>query len=448
MSALAAFAADLGASVSGSDRDYDAGSGAGIYGMLLEKGIRLVPQDGRGLDPSFDLMVISTAVESANPDIKRAQSIGISIEPRPEFLARIVGESRTIAVAGTNGKSSTAGMLAWVMRELGLDPGFIGGGRVKQFRSGANVGNSLPGGSGPLVVEACESDTAIASYSPQVTVLLNLSFDHREISDTASLFQSLLDNTRGRVIINGDDERLSSMKTEKRLSFGLGEGCDVRATHIGCEALESRFMVDGTEFRLALPGRHNIYNALSVIAVLKDMGIPVESMVRPLAEFTGLDRRFDIHLNSGGFLVVDDYAHNPDKIAALMETVSSDRETGREGILYIFQPHGYGPTRLLKDRYVETFRICLRREDRLVILPIFYAGGTVAKDISSADIISPLADAGLDVRSAPDRDFILKSLRGWKTIVVFGARDETLSNLAGKIAGKVARNIAGSIASD
>lgn len=439
MSALAVFAADLGASVSGSDRDYDAGSGAAIYGMLLERGIRLLPQDGSGLDPSCDLMVASTAVESANPDIERARSLGINIQPRPEFLAQIIGNRPTIAIAGTNGKSSTSGMLAWVMRELGLDPDFIGGARVKQFRAGGNSGNSLSGGSGPLVVEACESDAAIASYSPEVTVLLNLSFDHRAVSETESLFQSLLNNTRGGIIINGDDERLRRLRTANRLSFGLGPDCGVRATGIGLEGLGSRFRVDDKEFRLAIPGLHNIYNALAVVAVLKDMGIPAEKVAGPLAEFAGLDRRFDIHLNSGDMLVVDDYAHNPDKITALMETLSSARETG---ILYIFQPHGYGPTRLLRKAYIDTFHRCLRAQDRLMILPIFYAGGTVARDISSEDLSRPLAEAGLDARTAPDRDSLLENLREWKTCVVFGARDESLSGLAADIARQLSAEVA------
>jgi len=440
MSALAAYAAGMGAAVSGSDRDYDSGSGAAIYSMLIESGIRLVPQDGSGLDSSCDLMVASTAVESANPDIKKAQSLGIPIQTRPEFLSLIIGQTSAIAIAGTNGKSTTTGMLAWVMRELGLDPGLIGGGRVKQFRSVGSAGNSLTGGSGPLVVEACESDTAIASYSPEVTVLLNLSFDHREVSETASLFQSLVDNTRRRVIINGDDAGLRRLRIENHVTFGIGPDCGVRASRVCLEGLSSRFVVDNAEFRLSLPGLHNVYNALAAVAVLKDMGIQPEKVAGPLAEFAGVDRRFDIHLNTGDLLVVDDYAHNPDKIAALMKTVSAAKEAG---ILYIFQPHGYGPTRMLRQAYVETFRACLRENDRLIILPIFYAGGTVAKDISSSDICRPLANAGLDVRTAPDRNFLFENLRGWQTCIVFGARDESLSDLAAEIAARMTAQASG-----
>jgi UDP-N-acetylmuramate--alanine ligase len=430
MSALAVFMADRGASVSGSDRAFDRGMLQPLRESLRNRGITIAPQDGKGLDRSFDLVVFSTAVEPDNPDAVAARSLGLTVRTRPAFLADIVSSFKTCAVAGTSGKSTTAGMLAFLMRELGLQPNFIGGGRVKQFRTAGNPGNSLSGASDLLVIEACESDGTLVDYRPHETVLLNLALDHHPVSETAGLFRTLVDHTAGPVVANADDTNLTDILPPGTITFSLDRPSSVRPGRYLCGPLESEFCIEGVTFVCPLPGKHNLNNALSCIALLKSRGESLKDISPHLKRFKGIERRFDIVLNDGRFLVIDDYAHNPHKIAALIESVS--RLSRR--ICYIFQPHGYGPTRLMKEEYCRLFSEKLREGDHLYLLPIFFAGGTTRKDISSEDLAAVIRASGKSATAPAGRDHILEALSRWQTYVVFGARDETLSDFARSIA--------------
>lgn len=426
MSAIAAFMADKGHRVSGSDRE----ATAPLFRMLNAKGIEILPQDGSGIDESFDFIVFSTAVEPDNPDYRKAQSLGIPIKMRPDYLAEIIASYKTIAVSGTSGKSTTAGLIAFLMQRLGLGPNFIGGGRVKQLRTHSNPGNSLSGGSDYLIAEACESDGSIVNYKPLHALLLNLQLDHHPVEETYSMFEELLRNSGGVAVINADDDNLKGITRGDMLTFSIDGHSDLRAADIAYGNFGSGFSVCGRRFALALPGRHNIYNALAAIAALKLIGVPPEDIAPLLAEFGGIERRFDIHLNDGRRLVIDDYAHNPHKIAALMQTVSEISES----VCYVFQPHGYGPTRLMRRQYIEVFAKHLRDADCLILLPIYYAGGTAQKDISSADLAGELIAAGRRAEAVADRKEALGRLKGGASIVVMGARDESLSVFAKEIA--------------
>jgi UDP-N-acetylmuramate--alanine ligase len=185
------------------------------------------------------------------------------------------------------------------------------------------------------------------------------------------------------------------------------------------------------KFTLSLPGRHNLYNALSCIAVLSDLGIPLGNIAAVLPDFQGIERRFDIHLNDGKHLVIDDYAHNPHKISSLMETV----RRMRTDICYIFQPHGFGPTRLMKREYIQTFVDNLRHSDHLILLPIFYIGGTASRDISSQDLAAEITARGKSAEVIESRADVLSRITAYHTYIVFGARDESLSDFAEAIAG-------------
>jgi UDP-N-acetylmuramate--alanine ligase len=169
---------------------------------------------------------------------------------------------------------------------------------------------------------------------------------------------------------------------------------------------------------------------MACIAMLSELGIALDTIASVLHEFQGIDRRFDVLLNERGYLVIDDYAHNPHKIASLMATLRQSREK----ICYIFQPHGFGPTRMMRREYVETFVHNLRESDHLVLLPIFYAGGDVQKDISSNDLADEIRAGGKSVEISENRSDFIKRLGGYKTYVIFGARDESLSSFAGDIA--------------
>jgi UDP-N-acetylmuramate--alanine ligase len=433
VSAIAGFMADRGNIIAGSDRAFDSAPANPLKKVLQAKGITIVPQDGNTLDTSFDLAVFSTAVEPERPDYKKAISLGIPVRTRPEYLAGITKDLRTIAVSGTSGKSTASGMLAFLMQRLGLEPNFIGGGRVRQFKSYTSPGNSLTGNSDILIIEACESDGSIVNFHPQHSIILNLSLDHHTIDKTSHMFKSLIKNTSEKVFLNADDSNLNGISPGNAVTFSIDRSSDYRAEDITFKPLSSDFSVRGMRFRLSLPGTFNIYNALSCIALLSETGVSSQAIADVLPEFEGLDRRFDIHLNDAHGLVVDDYAHNPRKISSLMETV----KRLKKDLCFIFQPHGYGPTRLMKEGYIKAFARNLRESDSLMILPIFYVGGTVARDISSHDLVHGIKEKGGHAEAVEKREDILKRIQEFRSYVIFGARDETLSDLAREIAGRL-----------
>jgi len=430
VSAIAGFMAEKGHAISGSDRLFDAHPEHPVKLRLQANGIRIVPQDGHGIDRSFDLAVFSTAVERSNPDFVTAETVGVPVKTRPEYLAGIVSAYRTIAVAGTSGKSTTSGLLAFLMQRLGLSINFIGGGRVKQFRTEKNPGNYFTGSSDYLVIEACESDGTIVNYEPRHTMILNLDLDHHSIAETTGMFKSLADNTSGDIFLNADDGNLGLCKIRNAIRFSIDKVSDYQAMNIRYTPLQTTFQVYGQEFILSLPGRHNLCNSLACISVLSELGVSLKDIAAVLPEFSGIERRFDIHLNDGIHLVIDDYAHNPHKIQSLTQTM----RTISKRICYIFQPHGFGPTRLMKDEYIAAFTEGLRDADRLILLPIYYAGGTAAKDISSRDLAVPLQTAGKQAVSVHERKEAFDALGGFDTYVVFGARDDSLADVAEEIA--------------
>ncbi len=430
VSAIAGFVAGKGHQTAGSDRLFDLYPEHQVCRKLKEKGIAIFPQDGSGIDESTALAVFSTAVEKDNPDFKRAEELGTTVRSRPQYLAEIVSEFSTVAVAGTSGKSTVAGMLAYLMERLGLGPNFIGGGRVKQFRAAGNPGNFLTGPSNALVVEACESDGTLVDYMPYCSIILNLDLDHHSIEETGRMFERLAQNTSAIVVTGGDDLNLSGCGITNAVRFSVRTASAYRATDIEHHRLSTTFSLNARRFEVSMPGIHNLYNALACIALLSELGIAQEKIAELLPGFTGIERRFDVRLNDGKYLVVDDYAHNPHKIFSLMRTM----QTLGEKVCYIFQPHGYGPTRLMKDGYIKTFSELLRPSDDLFLLPIYYAGGTAAKDISSLDIVEGVKASGRSASVLEERGEIFGMLGRWDSHVVFGARDDTLSDYAGEIA--------------
>lgn len=429
VSAIACFMADKGHIVAGSDRAFDKNPNHPVYKILKSRGVSIVSQDGSGIDTSFNMAVFSTAVEHDQPEYLKAKAMNIPIKTRPEYLAEIISDFKTIAVAGTSGKSTTSGMLAFLMQQLGLNPNFIGGGRVKQFKTEKNPGNSITGDSDFLVIEACESDGTIVNYKPEHSIILNLELDHHFVDKTALMFEALAKNTRGKVIVNADDNNLMKIFNNNQITFSIDSPSQYTACDIVYMPLSTDFSLNGAKFSLSLPGKYNLYNAVSCIAFLSEIGIALKDIAEILHEFKGIERRFDIHLNTGRKLVIDDYAHNPHKISSLMQTVKNLRES----ICYIFQPHGFAPTRMMKAEYIDAFSKNLSDSDHLILLPIYYAGGTTSKDISSHDLAEGIRANQKSVEVV-EREDILKRLDEWDNYVIFGARDETLSDFAKKIA--------------
>jgi len=426
MSALAQIHAMDGGPATGSDRDFDLGRGGSLRGKLSALGIRLFPQDGSAITPKTDLVVLSTAIEEANPEIAAAKALGVPLMHRSEFLARHVAEMRTIAVTGTSGKSTVVAMIFEILDGAGRGPSVITGGVLLALQKRGFTGNAFRGESSLLVVEADESDGSLVNYKPAVGVFLNLTKDHLEVSALREIFLKFRANA-ARALVNADDHELAIVRADA--TFGLHAGA-LRAEGLALTAGGSSFRVGGVPFTLPVPGTHNAENALAAIAACVNEGVSLEDCSRALSAFQGVARRFQSLGVARGVEVVDDFAHNPAKIAATLTAA----HLRAKRILAVYQPHGFAPTRHLKNELIAAFAAGLRPGDRLWLPDIYYVGGTASKDISSNDVVAPLAAKGLLAAHIPERSSLIPLIaaeaRVGDLILVMGARDPSLSDFA------------------
>ncbi len=439
MSALAQFHVRTGGFASGSDRSFDRGGAGAIRAALEALGIRIVPQDGSfpesaRIPGACAGMVVSTAVEETVPDVRTARAHGIPILHRSELLARFVSDRRTIAVTGTSGKSTVTAMIFEILRGVGRDPSVITGGDLVLLQEQGHLGNAWAGSSDLLVIEADESDGSLTRYAPWAGVLLNLQRDHKEPEELAGIFRVFRERTRGPFLA-AEDANLDPFASGA-VRFGLGEAADVRAVDIDLGPDGSRFAVLGppvsgirpfARFELPSPGLHNVRNAVAAIGACLACGVPLEKMPPALRGFRGVGRRFQVVGRARGIEVVDDFAHNPEKIRAALATARM--RAGR--ILAVYQPHGFGPTRFLRDGLIEAFAEMLGPGDHLYMPEIFYAGGTAARDISSKDIVEAVAARGVPASFGEDRPSLVPQIAAEAAagdcVLVMGARDPSLT---------------------
>ena len=428
MSALAQFQAMTGGKVSGSDRAFDRGERGALRAQLQSLGIAVLPQDGSGIGPDCAALVVSTAVEDTVADVAAAKAQGMPIVHRSELLAHFVAQCRSIAVTGTSGKSTVAAMIFAILRGAGRDPSIITGGDLPELMAQGLPGNALAGHSDLLVVEADESDGSLVRYAPAVGVILNLQRDHKETAEVAAMFATLRARAREALVV-GDFEALDPF-AGGALRFGLSARADVRGEAVELGPDSSRFRVADTGFELPVPGAHNVVNALAAIAACRLVGVRIEEMASPLAKFSGIGRRFQTVGKARGVEVIDDFAHNAEKIAAAIRTA----KLRARRVLAIYQPHGYGPTRFLRRDFVTTFARELAAEDRLFMLEVFYAGGTAIRDFSAADLVAEIDALGTQAEFAPSREWLVARIaqeaRPGDLVLVMGARDPSLSELA------------------
>jgi UDP-N-acetylmuramate--alanine ligase len=391
----------------------------------------VLPQDGSGLADATDpavALVVSTAVEAQVPDVAAARARGVPIVHRAELLADFVRRQRTIAVAGTSGKSTVVAMIFEILAGAARDPSVITGGDLLALERRGLWGNAWAGASDLLVVEADESDGSLVRYTPAIGVMLNLQRDHKPEAEVAEMFATFAARTREALVV-GEDPALAPLADGARV-FGFGAGAEVRGSGVELAPGSSRFDALGVRFTLPAPGRHNVENALAAIAACAALGVPPAAMVAPLARFEGVGRRFQSIGRTHGVEVVDDFAHNPAKVEAALATA---RARGTR-VLAIYQPHGYGPTRFLRDGFVESFARALRREDRLWMLEVFYAGGTAERDFSAAEIVAEIAALGRAAEFAATRGALIERVaaeaREGDLVLVMGARDPSLTDLA------------------
>ncbi|HSA66203.1 MAG TPA: L,D-transpeptidase family protein [Methyloceanibacter sp.] len=438
MSALAQFQAMMGGRVSGSDRAFDRGERAELRMQLERLGIEVMPQDGSGVTEDCAALIVSTAVEEQVSDYAAARSRDIPIVHRSELLAYFVASYRTVAVSGTSGKSTVTAMIFEILEGAGRDPSVITGGDLRLLQARGLPGNAFAGGSDLLVVEADESDGSLVRYAPAIGVILNLQRDHKEMEEVAAMFAILRARSREALVV-GEDQNLDAL-AGGALRFGFGPGADIRGVDVKLTPSGSSFVVGNITFALPVPGQHNVANALAAIAAARSLDVPLADMVGPLSCFQGVGRRFQTVGVARGVTVIDDFAHNADKIAAALSTAKLNASR----VLAIYQPHGYGPTRFLRQDFVDTFTRELRPDDRLWMLEVFYAGGTAARDFSAADIVADIAKNGVKAEFAPSRAWlaarIAEQARAGDLVLVMGARDPSLSDLAREIVAELGRS--------
>jgi UDP-N-acetylmuramate-alanine ligase len=438
MSALAQFQVMTGGRASGSDRAFDRGEREGLRAQLERLGITVLPQDGSGLGSDCVALVVSTAVEEHVPDFAAARAKGIPIIHRSELLAHFVARHRSIAVTGTSGKSTVTAMVFAILSGAGRDPSVITGADLPELQAQGLPGNAFAGRSDLLVVEADESDGTLVRYAPAIGVILNLQRDHKEMAEVAAMFATLRARIREALVV-GDAENLDPF-AGGALRFGFSARADVRGQDVELGPASSRFRVNDTVFAVPVPGAHNVANALAAIASCRILGVKLAEMVTPLASFRGIGRRFQTMGRTRDVEVVDDFAHNAEKIAAAIRTA----KLRAKRVLAIYQPHGYGPTRFLRRDFVATFARELAPEDFLWMLEVFYAGGTATRDFSAADIVAEIRALGTKAEFAPSREQLVarvtQEARPGDLVLVMGARDPSLSELARSILAGIERS--------
>jgi UDP-N-acetylmuramate--alanine ligase len=444
---LACIVRATGGRVAGSDRALDAGRLAPKFDYLRSLGITLYPQDGSGVAEGMTL-VTSGAVEDTVPDVVRARELGLPHLTRPELLAQLLNAAqRSIAVGGTSGKSTVTGMIGWILHALHRQPTVMNGAVMKNFVSPSSpFASALVGDPELFVSEVDESDGSIALYRPEVAVLTNVSLDHLELDHLRDLFSGFLGAAK-KAVVNLDDPETRALAGFVSQENCIGYGFDSPGANLVGRNL--KLLPEGVSFTvdddgeqlpvsIRMPGRHNASNALAALAATRALGITLAQGAEALARFAGLRRRLETVGTAGGVTVIDDFAHNPDKIAASLATLTA--QPGR--LLIMFQPHGYGPLTKMGEELADTFTRGLQPGDQLYLPDPVYQGGTVERTRGSdwlADKIN--AEGGDKARHIPDRAAIGEALLGearpGDRIVIMGARDDTLSEFAAELVSRL-----------
>lgn len=440
---LASILRGRGFTVAGSDRALDQGRTSDKFDWLRTQGIDLFTQDGSGLTDVNQIFVASAAVEDSVPDVIASCKLGLERVTRPELLASLFNAApRSIGVAGTSGKSTVTGMIGWILHDCDLDPTVMNGAVMKNFVSdAAPFASALVGqGDASFVSEVDESDGSIALYEPDIAILNNVSLDHKSMEELRALFGDYLGRA-SHVIVNIDDAESATLArnvTKDRLrTFGFDADADVRGANVIGQPLSVAFdAIEGDDrchVKLAVPGWHNAANALAALSAARMCGIPLDQAGASIGRFQGLRRRFEIVGTVDDVTVIDDFGHNPDKIAATLKTLHAF--PGR--LIVFFQPHGYGPLKQMGQALIACFIENLYEEDHLILCDPVYFGGTTDRSVGSEVIVQGVAGGGrtaehIALRKDCGSRIVEMAVPGDR-IIVMGARDDTLSGFATSI---------------
>jgi len=399
MNGLAQLAALSNESVSGSDRAYD--STAEVFQALEHLGIRMVPQDGTGITEETSQVVYSTAIEPDNPDLQKARELNIPLLHRAEFLKELIGDDELIAVAGTAGKTTTTGLLGWIFQCLGKDPSVYNGAAVLNWKQPPALGNIRKGKSNLWIIEADESDQSFLNFHPTHALITNISKDHYELDELHRMFDQFRQQTSG-IIVEGASLLLQQEQPNS-------------------------FIFQEVEFTVPMLGRHNLENALGAVKLCAELGFDLEPVRAALAQFKGIERRLEVAGTVDGITIIDDYAHNPAKITAVLAAVSENAER----VHAYWRPHGFTPLLQGFDDLATVFTEHWKnRGGSIFILPVYFAGGTVERKTSSEAFVAHLNSAGVPAQLVPDYGVLQEELkqraRPGDAILGMGARDPQL----------------------
>lgn len=439
-----------GAVVAGSDRSRDQGRTPEKFAWLEREGFTLFPQDGSGITSADQVLVASAAVEDTVPEMVRARELGCPRMSRAQLLARLFNAApRGVAIGGTSGKSTVTGMTGWILTSAGRDPTIMNGAVMKNFaHADAPFASARVGQGDTFVSEVDESDGSIALYRPAVSVLLNVSLDHKSMEELRVLFGDFL-AAAAVAALNADDPECLALATRAKAVIRFG--VESAEAEIGVEPgsiIEGPTSLTATvldrrdrsnhPLTLQVPGRHNLANALAAIAAANAAGVSVAEAIAALGSYAGLARRFEIVGTSpSGVTVIDDFGHNPEKCAATLRTLKA--HPGR--VIAFFQPHGYGPLKQMGRELAEVFARLLGPEDVTLLCDPVYYGGTTDRSEGSERIIRMIREHGGNAEYIPSRTdcgrYLAELARPGDRIVIMGARDDTLSLFAREVLASV-----------
>ncbi|NMG33413.1 UDP-N-acetylmuramate--L-alanine ligase [Azoarcus sp. TTM-91] len=443
MSGIAEVLVNQGFTVSGSDL----GDNAAVR-RLKAMGARVVLGHDAGNVTGADAVVVSTAVKEDNPEVMAAREARVPVVPRAQMLAELMRLKQGIAIAGTHGKTTTTSLVASILAEGAMDPTFVIGGRLNAAGANARLGKG-----DFLVAEADESDASFLMLSPVISVVTNIDADHMDTygHDFGRLKQAFVDFLQrlpfyGVAVLCDDDPQVREIipqVSKQVVRYGFGEGVNFRAENVRAEGSRMLFdavRINGTTTRLPislnLPGRHNVLNALAAIAVATEVQVPDAAIVKALAEFRGVGRRFqrygEVAASSGGsFTLIDDYGHHPVEMAA---TIAAARGAfpGRRLVL-AFQPHRYTRTRDCFEDFVKV----LSSVDALLLGEVYAAGEQPVVAADSRSLARALRVAGKvepvfveDIATMPQA--ILDAARDGDVVMTMGAG--SIGAVPGKLA--------------
>ncbi|MCA9574611.1 MAG: UDP-N-acetylmuramate--L-alanine ligase [Polyangiales bacterium] len=427
MSGIAEVLLDYGFEVTGSDlriNDYAA--------RLIEKGAKVATGHAAANVATSDVVVFSSAVSPKNPEVVEAKRRGVPVIPRAEMLGELMRLKDGIAIAGSHGKTTTTSLVATVLRDAGLDPTVVIGGKLNALGSGA-----ASGAGDLLVAEADESDGSFLHLTPGIAVITNIDPEHLDHYGTLAAVKDAFVGFANRVPFYGlvvaclDHPNVQDIlpAIDKRIvTYGLAAQADYRALNPRFSGLAMTFSVVRRgeplgEFEVRMPGIHNVLNALATIAVADELAVPHERVREALRTFGGVQRRFTIVGEHEGVTIVDDYGHHPAEVQVTLD--AAQRAYGRR-LVVAFQPHRYTRTR---DCFLDLTR-CFNRADVLLLTDVYAAGEEPIQGADSAALVEAIRAHGhRDVALVPDRadlvDALRARLRPGDVVLTLGAGDIT-----------------------